>query len=65
MLEEENLSILRRPWNMETVGVTTNNYWLIQVAKGETTQDEIRKALNSLYLRYDTMAFAFVRRPGK
>ena len=63
LLKEENLSLIGRPWNMETVGVVHTNYWLIQLSN-DTTQGEIKKIFKSSHLRYDTMAFCFRINPS-
>ena len=63
MIEEEILSIVSQPPELEITGNIASNWWLIQMPDN-SDKTKIKELLNNIPFRYDTMSYAFTVNTG-
>lgn len=63
MIEQETLSIISQPPELEIAGNIASNWWLIQMPDNSDV-NSIKKLLQNIPFRYDTMSYAFTINAG-
>ena len=64
MIEQETLSIISQPPELEITGNIASNWWLIQMPDNSDI-NSIKELLQNTPFRYDTMSYAFTINAGK